>query len=188
MEERQLINECLKNKREAQHELYRRFSGKFLAVLVRYTKNKEEAEDVLHDGFIKIFANLHKYNYAGSFEGWARRIVVNCVLDYIRSKKEFSFSSCDLECKDIEQVDDDNYEYLRGIPSEIVFKTIGELPIGYRTIFNMRVLDGFTCREAALKLNISEGYVKSSYSRGRARIQKKLKEYYEGRVEHTVIS
>lgn len=188
MEERELINKCLKFNRDAQHELFKRFSGKFLGVLVRYTNDKAEAEDVLQEGFIKLFGNLHKYQYTGSFEGWAKRIMVNCALDYIRQKKEFILSLDDVTDQTNVPEDEVSYEQLKGVPTEVVLEMINQLPIGYKAIFSMKAIDGFSHKEIAEKLGISTGITKPSYFKARNKLKVLLEKYYARGIEYTVVS
>jgi len=188
MEDRELINKCLKCNGKAQHELFKRFSGKFLGVLVRYTKDKAEAKDVLQEGFIKLFGNLHKYNNAGSFDGWARRIMVNCALDHIKHKKDFILSFSEVSDQTNVPEDEISYERLKGIPTEAVLRLIQQLPPAYKAVFCMKAVDGFSHQEIAEKLGVCEGTSKSNYFKARNKLKILLKDYYERGIEHRIIS
>lgn len=129
MEERTLIEQCIKNNKAAQCEMFKKFGGKFLAVLIRYVGNREEAEDLLQEGFFKIFNSLENYKFNGSFEGWARRIIVNTAVDYLRKKKDFVLLFSDLsERKEFalknssEDLTDLEQKFFRDIPHNICLK------------------------------------------------------------------
>lgn len=171
--DKELINACLKQNPIAQKKLYDSYSSRLYAICLRYSKNEEEAQDILQDSFIKIFTKLDTYQYTGSFEGWLKRIVTNTSIEYFRRKI------------DLEKVEDVSFNpYLsvdsdKSLEVEELLKMIQELPEGYRIIFNLYAIDGFTHSEIAKKLNISEGTSKSQLSRARAHLQKKFKEKFE---------
>ena len=169
----ELIEACLKENPSAQRFLYDKFSSKLYGICLRYSKNDEEAQDILQDSFVKIFTKLHTYQFTGSFEGWLKRITTNTSIEYYRKKI------------DTEEVDDIKFNpYLsvdsdKSLEVEELLKMIQELPEGYRMIFNMYAIDGFTHGEIAEKLGISAGTSKSQLSRARAHLQKKFKVKFE---------
>lgn len=169
-EEDQLIRGCRKQDGKAQKALYDKYSGKMLGVCARYVKDYDQAEDVMIGAFVKVFQKIDQYKSEGSFEGWIRRIVVNDSLTYIRRNK-----SMYLEV-DIEQADrEPDYNNLNNhLETEDLLKLVNDLPTGYKTVFNMYAIEGFTHKEIAEKLNISENTSKSQLSRARGLLQKQL--------------
>jgi len=164
--------------------LYEKYAPGFLSICMRYCGNIKDAEDVLHDGFIKIMKNLPKYREikGGSFEGWMKRIIINTVLNYLRDHlKEKRFLDIDSMSERISEVqEEENYfEHLAGnIETEEVLKMICELPIGYRTVFNMYVFESYSHREIADSLGCSENTSKSQLSKARGLLRKKLDQAY----------
>lgn len=158
-----LIERCKSNNREAQYKLYSLLSGKMFAVCMRYAKNREEAEDLLQDGFVKVFNNIDKFRNEGSFEGWVRRIIVNTAIEeYRKSSKMYPMTN----------VEDSHIELFweessKDLELEDLLKLINSLSIGYRTVFNLYVIEGYAHKEIAKMLNITEGTSKSQLARAR---------------------
>jgi RNA polymerase sigma-70 factor (ECF subfamily) len=136
---------------------------------MRYTDNHDEAYDILQDTFIKVFERIESYKNEGSFEGWLRRISVNTALDYIRRNKMSKFTD---DVEDVKYKLSSNEGTLDNMLAEDLMKILNSLPIGYRTVFNMYVIDGYSHKEIAEMLNISESTSKSQFSRARAILQK----------------
>ncbi len=171
--DKELIETCLKDNPKAQKMLYDTYSSVLFGICLRYSKNEEEAQDILQDSFIKIFTKLDTYQFTGSFEGWLKRIVTNTSIEYYRKK---------ITMEHIEEIGFNPYLAIdsdRGLEVEELLKMIQELPEGYRMVFNMYAIDGYTHGEIATKLNISEGTSKSQLSRARAYLQRKFKEKFE---------
>lgn len=159
-----LVKECVSGNAKAQRMLFDRFSAKMLGVAIRYIKDKERAEDVLQDAFIKVFKNLKKFKHDGSLEGWIRRIVVNTALDQLRKNKK---RQGDLELDDsFVEITTNNFTEER-LQAESLIKIVQQLPDGYRTVFNLFAIEGYSHKEIAKKLNISENTSKSQYSRAK---------------------
>ena len=164
MTDEELIKKCTCGDLLAQKAFYEKFAGKMYGVCLRYMNGDDEAQDVLQDGFIKVYDNLHKYENKGSLEGWVRRIIVNTALDQIRKNKKY-----------MDNVDVDTVGYLLVDKSFIVeeleaddlLKIINKLPGGYRVVFNLFAIEGYSHKEIAAKLEISESTSKSQYSRAR---------------------
>lgn len=171
-----LIKKCIKRNPAAQRELYQRFSPSLMAVCYRYARNRDEAEDMLQEGFIKIFQKLDKYTNKGSFEGWMRRIVVNTAIDMIRKSKH-QLKETDIENAVGEEVSDDAIDSLE---LEYLYQLIQELPSGYRMVFNMYAIEGYSHREIGEKLSISESTSRSQYTRARGLLRKRI---YEDHME-----
>jgi RNA polymerase sigma factor (sigma-70 family) len=174
--EAEIIEGCKANKRDLQKALYQRYSAKMMMVCLRYTKNREEAEDVLQDGFVKLFSNIKQFNGAGSFEGWIRRIIVNTALEAIR-KKKMDFSSDDINNLGNTQISE--YDAVSNIALKDLLALIRELPNGCQVIFNLYVIEGYNHKEIAEKLAISEGTSKSQLSRAKQLLQEKINSSYE---------
>ncbi len=163
-----LINRCKQRDIKAQSEVYQLFAGKLFALCLKYSKNYQEAQDNLQDGFITIFNKVDQYQFKGSFEGWLKRIVVNTALQKYREKNVLNLISD--EIPDEVEVDIDE----TAISLDYLLSIIQELPNRYRLVFNMYVLDGYPHREIAEMLEISEGTSKSNLSRARQILKKKV--------------
>lgn len=153
---------------KAQTRLYEKFSSKMLAVCTRYVGDKMEAEDVMIDGFMRVFDKINQFTFQGSFEGWIRKIMVNEALMYVRSKK--------MIIVDLEYAIEEPNESLFSTDLEAadLMKIIEELPIGYRTVFNLYAIEGYNHQEIGEMLGISEGTSKSQLSRARVMLQAKI--------------
>jgi RNA polymerase sigma factor (sigma-70 family) len=164
-EHNHLVKECLKGKRTAQKELYMLFYKEMMAVCYRYTKSVTDAEDVLQEGFIKVFTHLNQYAQSGELGAWIRRIMVNTAINYLkknnRYQAELSFNDISLH-----PVASDNPE-IRLHAKELA-GLIRQLPPGFQTIFNLHAVEGFTHVEIGQMLGINEGTSRSQYSRARA--------------------
>ena len=145
---------------------------KMFAVCLRYSKNREEAEEILQEGFMKVFEFIHQYKFAGSFEGWVRKIMVNCALQKYRSKKMHAV--VDIDTSTIENIGNENI--ISQIGTKELVNMVQQLPPSYRMVFNLYVFEGMKHREIAAHLNISEGTSKSNLSDARAILQKAV--YY----------
>lgn len=178
--EEELIVLCKKNDPSAQNELYRRYSRKLWGVCLRYAKNQMSAEDILQEGFIRIFKYLDQYKGDGSFEGWMRRTMVNTAINYY--KKNLS-SKDELDIDDIVSIQSDNADAVSQLSTEEILKVIQELPSGYRTVFNLYVIDGLSHKDISTQLNISENTSKSQLSRARSILQEKILNLYENNYE-----
>lgn len=168
--EEQLILACKAGKRKAQQELYEKYASRMLAVCCRYTGNQAEAEDVMMNAFFKVFTKMEQFQSQGSFEGWIRRIMVNEALSHIRKYKNMSVE-VDIE-KASRQPDIAKVE--QNLAAADLEAMISELPIGYRTVFNMYAIEGYSHKEISEMLDISESTSKSQLSRARSYLQKKL--------------
>lgn len=162
--EEQLIHKLIVGNSSAQYELYNTYAPKLYAVCLRYMQKETEAQDVLQDGFVKIFENIGKYSFTGSFEGWLRRIIVNTCLDQLRKNKRLVDHE---DVSDVEYKLSSNVSIISELQANDLLKVIAELPIGYKTIFNMYAIEGYSHKEIAKELGISEGTSKSQYSRAR---------------------
>jgi RNA polymerase sigma-70 factor (ECF subfamily) len=173
--ESDLIVGCLQGNRRMQEELYRRFSPRMYAVCLRYAGNAEEAEDILQEGFIKVFKKLDSFRSEGSFEGWMRRIFVNTAIEHFR-RKRYMMPVTERE----ENTFEGKYlSVLDDLAAMDIMALVQELSPGYRTVFNMYVVEGYTHKEIADMLGISEGTSKSQLSRAKVILQDMIKQFIE---------
>ncbi len=172
MDDETLVKYCLKGDPKAQRVLFDKFAPKMLSVCLRYAKNKEQAEDVLQDSFVKVFSKLKLYK-GGSLEGWIRKIMVNTSLDLIRKEKKYQDN---VVIDNVEFKLEKNSYILETIHADDLLKLIQEMPIGYKTVFNLFAIEGYSHKEIAAELSISENTSKSQYSRAKIYLQQKLKE------------
>jgi RNA polymerase sigma-70 factor (ECF subfamily) len=174
----EVINGCMKGDRKCQQIIYEKFYGKMLAVCMRYSKSREEARDILQDGFIKVFTNIKKYGSTGSFEGWLRRIMINTAIDNIRRSKHLLQSTVPDDITDTsdEVNDEEENNKFADITSEQIMEAVQQLSPAYRTVFNMYVIDGYSHKEIAQRLGISEGASKSNLAKAKRNLRKILME------------
>lgn len=160
-----IIERCKKNDSKAQEFLFNTYSKVLLGICCRYIKDRDDAEDVLQDSFIKIFLNLNQFKNDGSFEGWMKRITVNTSLHFIKEKQKVKFETADNlyvvdENENEEEIDAD-------IKAEYILECLNQLPTGYRTIFNLHLVEGFSHKEIAEKLGIKESTSRSQFTKAR---------------------
>lgn len=169
MTDEQLVKECIQKNALAQKTLYDKFSRKMMGVCVRYCEDRDEAEDVLQNAFITIFSHLDSYKGTGSLEGWIRRIVVNTALTNIRRNKKLKQN---IDIEDVSFMLPDSGTSNDHLEVKDLLKIIQSLPLGFRTVFNLYAIEGYSHKEIGELLNISEGTSKSQYSRAKAHLQK----------------
>ena len=165
---KKLINKCKQKDIKAQSEIYQLYAGKLFALSLKYSRNYQEAQDNLQNGFITIFDKIEQYNFKGSFEGWLKRIVINTVLQTYREKNVLNLITEEVTDEVEIEVDDEQ------VSLEFLLKLIQELPNRYRLVFNLYVLDEYSHREIANMLSISEGTSKSNLSRARVILRDKI--------------
>ncbi len=168
--EGELINGCVVGDRIAQRALYHRYSPKMFSVCLRYAKDYHSAEDVLQEGFIKVFRYIAKFRHEGSFEGWMRRIFINTSIEFLR-KSVSMYSIVDAEDKPINIIDENHFDDL---DHQDLMQMVQSLSPGYRTIFNLYVVEGYSHKEIAKMLEINEGTSKSQLARARVILQNKI--------------
>ncbi len=162
-----IIERCKKEEARAQNELFKRYAPKLLGVCCRYIKDRDEAEDALQETFIKIFLNIHQFKGEGSFEGWMKRIAANTALSQLKEKNKHQFDS--LNQVSLTKVEEDEKEQQLMVEADAqrLLKCIQDLPLGYRTILNMYLMEEFSHKEIAEKLGIEESTSRSQYTRAR---------------------
>lgn len=168
---KEIIDGCINEDRISQKILFDTYSKKMMGVCIRYASDVMEAEDILQEGFIKVFDNISSFNYKGSFEGWIRRIMVNTAINKFRSRKKDLVYKDELEY-DYDYADDSYEEPLNKMNHTELLKLIDKLPKGYRTVFNMYAIDGFSHKEIGKKLNIDESTSRTQYYKGKKRLIK----------------
>lgn len=171
MDINKLINDCKKNDRKAQEQLYRLYSSKLFAVCLKYSRNYIEAQDNLQDGFILIFNKIEQFSFKGSFEGWLKRVMINHVLQQYRTQTFLSLVNEDAAQYEEIEIDDEN------ISLDYLLKIIQELPDRYRLVFNLYVMDDYSHAEIAEMLSINIGTSKSNLSRARMILKDKIEQY-----------
>ena len=166
----ELINGCINNNRKAQEQLYARFYGPMASICLRYTKNEDDAIEVLHNGFLKVYKNIHTYDMSkASLYTWIRKIVVNSAIDFIRQRNRFAV--VELEKAEEPGIDADAVQRLS---AQELLKLVQQLSPATQTVFNLYVIEGYNHREIANLIGISEGTSKWHLSEARRQLQKLL--------------
>lgn len=168
MTEEAILKGCLTNNAAAQRELYNKYCSKMLAVCYRYAHNREDAEDMLQEGFIKVFLQIHTFENRGAFEGWIRRIIVHTCINILKKNKKFNESVDIIHAAGI-QVREESVPAI--IQAKQVVECIRLLPIGYRTVLNLYAIEGYTHREISGMLDIEESTSRSQYTRAKAMLE-----------------
>lgn len=163
-----LIQGCIDGDRQMQELLYKKYASKMYGVCIRYVGNGEDANDILQEGFIKVFKNLEKFRREGSFEGWVRRIFVNTAIEQFR-KKIKTYNVDEVQENTIE---DKELTALDLLATKDIIKIVDELSPGYKTVFNLHVIEGFSHKEIADMLGITEGTSKSQLARAKGVLKK----------------
>ncbi|MDZ4750123.1 MAG: RNA polymerase sigma factor [Flavobacteriales bacterium] len=174
---KQIIQGCLNGDRKSQHAIYKMFYGKMKAVCLRYTRDQDTAQDVLQEGFIKVFNNMERFTGVGSFEGWVRRIMVNMSIDRFRkSKTDILMLGQDTSSEEFEDeidVEIDEYDKYDFKPEEII-EAMYQLSPAYQTVFNLYVFENYTHMDIAEALGISVGTSKSNFAKAKRNLKKIL--------------
>jgi len=169
--DRELINRCLKNEAKAQEELYKKYARKMYGVCLRFAKNKPDADDILQESFIKVFGNLKHFIFAGSFEGWIRRIITTTAINFykknLRHTQELDINEME-ESMQMEDIGEQTVE------KEELFQYLQELPDVNRIIFNLFVMEGYSHKEIGEMLQIPENTSKSHLHRAKYELQRKV--------------
>lgn len=169
MTDEQIVQGCIANNPLAQKYLYEKFSKKMMGVCLRYCDNTEEAEDVLQNGFVMVFQKIESYKGTGSLEGWIRKVMVNMALTNIRKNKKLKLN---IELESVEFMLPSTDQASHNLGAKDLLKIIQTLPHGFRTVFNLYAIEGYSHKEIGDMLGISEGTSKSQYSRAKSYLQK----------------
>lgn len=174
MTEQELADQLTQGNNQAREELYKLFAGKLLACAIRYVGNREEAEDVLHDGFLLIFDKIGKFRYQGqgSLSAWLQRVFTNHVLSYLSKERKMLMD-------DVDEVPDaaDDEDAPPDISTDTILSLIAELPVGYRTVLNLYLVEGWSHAQIAEKLGIKESSSASQYLRAKKLLKEKITHY-----------
>lgn len=170
-----LISECKKNQPKAQEQLYRLFEKKFFGLCLKYSANYADAQDNLQDGFLIIFKKINQYSGKGSFEGWAKKILINNALQKYKGVRFMEVLTDNIPDVDVE-IDNE-------IPLDFLMQIIQELPDQYRIVFSLYVLDDYSHKEISEMLNISSGTTKSNLHRARLLLKEKIEKRTMTNVE-----
>lgn len=173
MHQPDLVKQCIKNNRAAQHTLYQQYAPAMLGVCARYTKSIDDAEDVLQEGFIKVFTHLKQFSGKGELGAWIRRIMVNTALDYLKQHSRYR-SQLQFDEGPLYPISPDEADIKINVTQLI--ELIQHLPTGYQTIFNLVAMEGYPHPEVAKMLGINENTSRSQYSRARALLIKWMKQ------------
>jgi len=168
MTEEAIFQGCLKNDAAAQRELYNRYSPKMLAVCYRFGHNREDAEDMLQEGFIKVFSQLHTFQNKGAFEGWIRKIIVHTCINNLKKNKRFN-ESVDIIYASTIQTREESVPGI--VQAKQIVECIRILPIGYRTVLNLYAIEGYSHKEISEMLDIEESTSRSQYTRAKQMLE-----------------
>lgn len=177
---KEIINDCSNGNVRAMELLYNRFASTMFSVCLRYSSSKADAEDILQDGFIKVFNNVKNYKFKGSFEGWIRRLMINTALQKYKKDKNLFFVE---EYFDKNMIEEEEILSTPNIPTEVLLEMVQSLPERYRLVFNLYVLDGHIHQEVAEIMDISIGTAKSNLSRARKILQEKVRNYVANQMK-----
>ncbi len=162
-----LINACIEGKRAAQEALYEKFAPTMFGICLRYASDYHTAEDLLQDGFVKAFYNIDQFNGKGSFEGWLKRIFINTAIEHFRKSKKMSFFP--IQQEQLLQTTQTNV--IDQLAVDDLLNVLQQSPPGYRAVFNLFVIEGYSHKEISQLLGISEGTSKSQLARARVYLQ-----------------
>lgn len=168
-----LIKKCIEWDRSAQNTLYDLYSSKMFAVCYRYAKNREEAEDILHEGFMKVFENIDKFRKEGSLEGWIRKIMYNTAIHKFRQRKPVE-NTLSIDSNHLNLSSHSANDTFSNIGTKELISLIQKLPPRYQMVFNLYVFEGLKHREIAEKLGVTEGTSKSNLSDARTILQREI--------------
>ena len=174
-DEQNIVKRCLQGDKTAQEQLYNAYANKMFAVCLRYANSRPDAEDVLQNGFIKVFKNLKRFQFKGSFEGWIRRIMVNSSIEHYRKNVKWMYTEDAQEVK----IATKEIGVLQTLRADDILALVQKLPTGYRTVFNLFVIEGYAHQEIAKMLQVSESTSKTQLFKARAALQVMLKELEE---------
>jgi RNA polymerase sigma-70 factor (ECF subfamily) len=170
-----VVSACSAGNSQAQRALYKQFFGYAKSICLRYTSSAEAAEEVLNEGFLKVFNNIQKYDSSHPFKAWLRTIMVNTAISYYRKHKRYNEDTVSLEDAPYPRFDED---IVSKITADEILELIQEIKPVYKNVFLLYVVDGYNHREIAEMLEINEATVRSHYVRARARLQHLIKKYY----------
>ncbi|MGB0525872.1 MAG: RNA polymerase sigma factor [Flammeovirgaceae bacterium] len=176
MTDQEIIEGCRKGKRKAQEALYSKYAHKLMGICRRYSKNYQEAEDVFQEGFVRVFKSVGKLEKTGALEAWLKRVFINTAINYYQKHKKHH----DHVDYDLVYNSNDDYEHIiSNLNNQELLKFVNNLPDGYRMVFNLYAIEGYTHKEIAATLGVTEGTSKSQLSKAKAMLKKRLGEFME---------
>lgn len=180
-----IIEGCLRQDRKYQFKLYERYYGKMMGVCMRYATDRDEADDLVQQGFIKLFNNLKRYEFKGSFDGWIRRMFVNTAIDHIRRKKRNPLLLGEDAHMDLfnKEKDQSQFDKVEELDPNLVMEAIQKLTPAYKAVFNLYVIEDYSHKEIAEMLGVSLGTSKSNLSKAKQNLRKYLQEAYNQTYE-----
>lgn len=176
--EKHLVESCLRQDRRAQRQLYEKYKTPMFRLCLRYARDRQEAEDLLQEGFIKVFCDLSQYRGEGALGGWIRKVMINVALQHLRKQKKL-FET--IEVEKIAETEEAEEMILSDLRAKSLTKIIQQLPPGYRTVFNLYVIEGYSHKEIADSLDIQINTSKSQLSKAKAMLRRLLEESIVGR-------
>ncbi len=171
MTDQELAKGCLAGQREAQQKLWKLYSGKMMSVCMRYADSRDEAQDLLQDGFIKVFEKIGQWQGSGPLGGWIRTIMVNTALTHLRNRSKWK-NSTDLDAA--EDLDAQEVDAISQMQAEELLKLIAKMPTGYRTVFNLFAIEGYAHKEIAEMMQISENTSKTQFLKAKHWLKKNI--------------
>jgi RNA polymerase sigma-70 factor (ECF subfamily) len=177
----EVINQCIRKEKEGQELFFKHFYGKMMAVCSRYSRDRDEAQDILQDAFMKVFDNLQKYKVTGSIEGWVRRIFVNTAIDHYRKQKNKYNLEEDGKVADensyYNELEENESVYSKIKPNDIL-EAMEQLSPAYKMVFNLYAIENYTHQEVAEILDINIGTSKSNYAKAKAKVKHLLEQKF----------
>lgn len=167
----ELIQRCLNGDRKSQRMLYKQYYGYGMVTCIRYAHNKEEAQEILNDGFIKVFKNLERFDFKKPFKYWLRRILINTAIDYLRKYKKYHDT---LDLDQATQIENKEIDGFDNLSAKDLLNLVQQLAPSYRMVFNLYVIEGYSHKEIAQQMGISVGTSKSNLSYARNRLKKMI--------------
>lgn len=171
-----LIEGCIKGKQKARRELFRRYRSMLLGICLRYSRDKSEAEDVLLEGFMQIYSKIGSFSYEGSFEGWMKKVMVHTAIDYFRKNRKENFHH---NIDDYQEIVSDDIDSLNQLSAKEILTLIQAMPQGYRIVFNLFAIEGYSHKEIAEKFKINESTSKSQLRKARMWLMKKIENNFD---------
>ncbi|MDR2293240.1 MAG: sigma-70 family RNA polymerase sigma factor [Prevotellaceae bacterium] len=178
-DEQHLVEGCINKNINAQQELYERYAAKMLSLCIRYMCNEDEARDMMHDGFVRLFDKIKKFDRKGSLEGWIRKVFINMCLEKLRKSEKMKYQSIYNDDDDLQVIDDSISDVYNQLGTKELMCFISELPASFRSVFNLHAIEGYSHDEIAKILGIAQTTVRANYSRARILLQKKIRLMYK---------
>ncbi len=174
-EKNDILKSCIRGERLAQKAFYQRYKNKMFVLCLRYANSREDAEDILQEGFVKVFRDLHQYKGAGSLEGWVRKVILRVALQYVRRQKQLHTTSDFGPLENMLKVDVEEEPFDRELVRKVLH-VMQQMPVGFRTVLNLYVMEGYKHQQIAEELGISVGTSKSQLNRAKKCLRELVEE------------